>query len=282
MLSRLIRPALAGVAVAALVAAGCGDDDDAGTDAGAAAEAGTPEEESAAGGGDDIDAYCAATLAIETVPEPEIDFENATPDEMAAAMKDWAATEMRPLADDVLAVAPDELADDLDVASGAVDDLAETGDFMVWESPNVVAATDRLHAFDLENCGWSEVAVTTTEYEFDGLPTELPAGTTSFELTNDGAEVHEVIIVRRNDGVTMPAEELLALPEEEARSMVTDVAVVGPANPGDDGYGVTELEPGEYIALCFIPTGMVSLESEGPPAGPPHAMHGMVTEFTVS
>ena len=50
--------------------------------------------------------------------------------------------------------------------------------------------------------------------------------------------------------------------------------------PGEDGYAVVELEPGDYIALCFIPTGMTSDEGP-PPEGPPHAMQGMVAEFTV-
>lgn len=52
--------------------------------------------------------------------------------------------------------------------------------------------------------------------------------------------------------------------------------------PGEDGYAVVELEPGDYIAACFIPTGTTS--EDGPPAGepgPPHALHGMVAEFTV-
>jgi hypothetical protein len=277
MLTRLMRPAVAGVAVAALLAAGCGDDDtgsDTGSDEAATDEAGPA--------GADIGAYCEASLAIETAPEPDIDFENASPDEFAAGFKDWAATVMRPLADDYVAVAPDELADDAAVASAAVDEMAETGDFEVWDDPEVQAATDRMHAYDLDSCGWTEVPVTTTDYEFDGLSDGLSAGTTSFELTNDGNEAHEIVLMRRNEGVTMPVEELLELPDEEAEEMVTFVGVIGPTNPGTEDYGVVDLAAGDYIALCFIPTGAVDMFAEDMVDGPPHFVHGMVTEFTVT
>lgn len=278
MRTRTMRPALAGVAVAALIAAGCGDDDDPDTGAGTTAE-GSAEASPAAADGD---AYCEAALATETVPEPDIDFENATPDEFAAGFRDWASTVMRPAVDDYLAVVPDEIADDAAVASAAVDELAETGNPGAWESPEVAAAADRLHAYDLDNCGWSQVPVTTTDYAFDGLSGGLPAGVTSFELANDGNEVHEIALVRRNEGDTTPVEELLELPDDEFARAATFVGVIGPTNPGDDDYGVVDLEPGEHIALCFIPTGMVDQFAEGAPEGPPHMVHGMITEFTVS
>ena len=59
------------------------------------------------------------------------------------------------------------------------------------------------------------IAVTAQDYHFEGLPSSVPAGT-SLTLTNAGHEVHELLVVRKNDGVTESFDELLALPQEEA------------------------------------------------------------------
>jgi hypothetical protein len=123
--------------------------------------------------------------------------------------------------------------------------------------------------------------VTATNYAFTGLPDELPAGPTSFELTNDADEVHELVLLRKDDGVTQSAEELLAMPEEEAMDLATMVGSPAFAPPGDTAHTVKDLEPGDYIAVCFIPTGMTALDGP-PPDGPPHAMNGMVAELTVT
>jgi hypothetical protein len=272
-----IRTGVAAAAIVALLAAGCGDDDDDTTAGDSPLEA-----DAASDDGGDVAAYCDAVVALETAPDPDVDFQTATPEEVAEAARTAARETYQPLVDDVVAVAPDELAEHADVMVGAMEELAQSGDFeTVFGDPAVAAAEEALHAYDLENCGWNVVDVTTTEYEFGGLPTELEAGVTSVEMANEGQEVHEVLLLRKNDGVTQSAEELLALPEEEAMALVTDVGSPVFAPPGEDEYGIYDLEPGEYLAVCFIPTGMTS-DSGPPPEGPPHAMHGMVTELTVT
>jgi hypothetical protein len=152
------------------------------------------------------------------------------------------------------------------------------------------------------------ITVTAFEYGFGDLPTSVPAGT-SLALTNIGADLHEMILVRKNDGVTETWDELIALPEEEAFQKAT---ALGPlfAAPGEAaaiGIGATGPEPmtaitveleGDYIALCFIPQGMTELPDFGtealsspgasaagepaPPEGPPHFVLGMRQEFTVT
>lgn len=275
IMSKLLARGLAAAAVLALVAAGCGDDDDA--DTGSADESGSASETADA----DVTAYCDAVLAIETAPEPDIDFETMSPEEQAEAAKTYATETLKPLVDEAVAVAPDELATDVEAASAAVDEVATTGDFEALDGPEASAVFDRIHAFDVENCDWNTQDVTAVNYAFEGLPDELPAGVTNFEFSNDAEELHELILVRKNDGVTETAQELLALPEEEAMSKVTDVASAF-APPGQNEYTVADLEPGEYIALCFIPTGMTSEEAPPPEGAMPHAMQGMVAEFTVS
>jgi hypothetical protein len=267
---------LAGLAVAGLLAAGCGDDDDT-----ASSAATTSDDAAAAGASTGTDAYCDAALAIETAAEPDIDFATATEEEIAEASKTFAVETMRPLADDLLAAAPPELPVDLQVQSDALDLVAETGAFSAFETPEVVAASEATHAYDLETCGWATVGVDAADYSFAGLPDQLDAGVVSFELTNGGTEVHEMVLLRKNDGVTESFDELLTLPEEEAMEKVTMVGLAGPVPPGEAGYAVVDLDAGEYLAACFIPVGTLSFDGP-PPEGPPHMMQGMVHRLTVA
>lgn len=264
-----------------MVAAGCGDDDD--EDAAGTTEETTEEttEDPAETGEGDLAAYCEGELELELAPPPDVDFATASPDEISEALKTYATDVIQPAAEGIAAAAPEEIATDLDVLVGAADEMASTGDPAIWEDPEVAAANEVVHQFDLDNCGWSSQEVTATEYGFDGLPGELPAGVTSFELANDGNEVHELLVMRRNDGVTESVDELLALPEEEAMAKVTMLGEPAFAPPGESAYAVFDLEPGDYIVACFIPVGMTS-DDGPPPDGPPHAMQGMVSEFTVS
>lgn len=274
-----LRTVVAALAVATLVAAGCGDDDDdaAGTtdDTEAPTDSGTDE-----GAGSDTEAYCEASLAIETLPEPEIDFATASEEEIGTAYQAWAEADLRPAVDAALAVIPEEIGEEADVMSAAIDQMI-AGDPAATESPDFVAAETSVHEYDLGNCGWTSHEVSAVDYGFEGIPDEVPAGVTSFEFSNGGAEVHELILAKKNDGVTDSAEDLLALPEEEAMTKVTLLGAPAFAPPGEGDYKVADLEPGDYIAVCFIPTGMTG-DDGPPPEGPPHFTHGMFAEFTVT
>lgn len=269
--------ALSALVVAALLGTACGDDDDdAASDdtseaSGGAAAAGAPSSDTA---------YCDAVLAVETAGEPDIDFETATTEEITAAASEFATETLQPLVVDVVANAPDELSDEIGLMADAIDEVSETGDYAVFETPEMTAASETAHAYDVENCGWAAIDVVATDYAFDGIPDDLDAGATTFDLTNGGAEVHEVAILKKNEGVTESFDELLALPEEEAGDKVTFVSIGGPVPAGGSSYAVADLEAGDYLALCFIPTGMTAMDGP-PPEGPPHFMQGMTHEFTV-
>jgi plastocyanin len=142
------------------------------------------------------------------------------------------------------------------------------------------------------------------EYAFTELPTSVPVGT-SLTFTNNGAEVHEMVLVRIADGVTESLEELLAM-EAEGRDPMEEglVEMVGDmplfAAPGTTAEGTRTLESeGRYVVLCFIPQGLTDmsvLEQLGPEANPedmppevqaimanpPHFALGMIQEFTVT
>jgi hypothetical protein len=133
------------------------------------------------------------------------------------------------------------------------------------------------------------ITVVGTDYHFGGLPTSVPVGTV-LSFQNDGQELHELVLARKNDGETLSWEELLALPDDEALMHVTLVGDGTPlfAGPGQLAEGTLTLaQEGDYIALCFIPQGMVEIPTESTdpssiPSGPPHVALGMIQTFTVT
>ncbi len=130
-----------------------------------------------------------------------------------------------------------------------------------------------------ENCDVETIDVTATDYEYDGIPTELSVGYTVTNFTNEGQEQHEMFAFKINDGVTESLGELFEIPEEEVFGKITPVNATFAA-PGNSDVGSWNLEtPGNYAVVCFIPVGSVG-ETEGD--GPPHFIEGMVQEFTVT
>ena len=118
---------------------------------------------------------------------------------------------------------------------------------------------------------------------FQGLPSSLPAGRTTFAFTNSGAEIHEMVVFRINDGVTETIDELLALPEEEALAKVQFAGSTFAAQ-GVTDIETLELTRGKYVALCFVPVGTTEVETDDgndEPLGPPHFTEGMQAAFTV-
>lgn len=131
------------------------------------------------------------------------------------------------------------------------------------------------------------VTVTAVEYAFEGAPATAAVGT-QFGMKNSGKELHELVLVRKNDGVTESWDALLQLPDDQALSKVTLAGQVM-AEPGKDAEGtVTADAAGEYLMICFVPVGMTALPSEDPnssaepPSGEPHFAKGMLHELTVN
>jgi hypothetical protein len=96
-------------------------------------------------------------------------------------------------------------------------------------------------------------------------------------MTNNGTEPHLAVVARKKTDKS--AEEILSLPEAQARKQIEELGSAY-ADPGGTGTGYVDLKKaGDYIVLCPIATGSTS-STEG--TGPPHFVQGMVTEFTVS
>lgn len=233
-------------------------------------------------------AYCQKVLAIETVAEPEIDFESLSPEQIIAESKKIAADPYLPLAREIQAIAPVAVKADIDVLVAAIERVVQNGDYEgEFAKPEVVKAEASGHAFDLSECGWSKVDVKAADYSFSGVPSTLKAGPTSFDFTNGGSEQHEMAILKKKAGVTETFDQIFALDEAEGRKKV-DYKGGDDGDPGDEGlYAVQNLEPGSYAMVCFLPVGSTPEAVAAAEAakkeigGPPHFIRGMKTEFTV-
>ena len=174
--------------------------------------------------------------------------------------------------------APADLAHHAGVLADTYRGLAEGGDPSAFGEPEVVEASAAVADAYFDGCDTSaELDVAGVDYGFEGLPEQVDAGRVAIRFTNETEhdEAHEMVLFRRNDGVEDSVDELLALPEEEIMSKLTLAGVVFADAPGSEATTMLDLEPGSYVAICFIPTG-------GGEDGPPHFTGGMVAELDVA
>lgn len=192
------------------------------------------------------------------------------------------------LLDQVEAAAPAEIAEHLAVLTDGARTVLESGDFTVFEDHEFAEAVSAADTWVFENCEFVTTAeIVATDYQYEGLAAEYPAGRTGFVVVNNGAEAHELAIIRKNDGVELTLAELLELPESESETMTTYVGGTFVGLPGERSNLVVDLEPGNYIAVCnvlagttFAEDGSVTEGTEG--TGQPHVMLGMSFEFAVT
>jgi plastocyanin len=147
--------------------------------------------------------------------------------------------------------------------------------------------------------GGDVIEVRAVEYAFTGLPTSVPVGT-SLAFVDAGAEVHEMIVVRIADDVTATVDELLAMEGDPVEQGLIEMVGQLFAGPGEAAEGTVPLDrEGRYVVVCFIPQGLTDMalleemmSATGPEDVPdaaqafmdaiPHALLGMVQEFTVT
>ena len=149
-----------------------------------------------------------------------------------------------------------------------------------------------------EESSGDPVIVEASDYKFEAIPEEFPAGTQMTLTNKSDKELHELVAFRVPDAEKRPVAELMALPEAELGALFAgEPATVIIAPPKSDGFpavgtGIIS-EPGRYVFVCFIPTGadpeeyMAAAEAStgGPPdvaGGPPHFVNGMFAEATVT
>ncbi len=269
---RRLAPVAAGLALALGLAA-CGESDE-----GAAPTTNQPAASPApaadpANATEDLSAFCTAVIGADAAfaaSGPE----GPDPAQLEAALRE------------VQSSAPLDIATDVDRLVLLIQQAFSSSEQEGPPPPEVEELDARIDDYVLANCDFDEVAVTGTEYEFQGLGEPVEAGQTAFTFANEGGEEHELVLIRINDGVTQSVQELVALPEEEAFAMV-EVKGFAMAPPGGEDVAFVDLEPGRYGALCFFPVGstpeaLAAAEESGQEIeAPPHFTQGMVAEFTV-
>ena len=117
----------------------------------------------------------------------------------------------------------------------------------------------------------SDVAVTLADYKFD-VQGALGAGKHTIKVENKGPQMHEIEIVRFAPGKTM--NDLAAwVKNAQGPPPANALGGVSAIVPGTTAYFSTDLTPGDYAFLCFIPDAK---------DGKPHLEHGMVKQFKIS
>jgi uncharacterized cupredoxin-like copper-binding protein len=117
------------------------------------------------------------------------------------------------------------------------------------------------------------VTITASDFKFDA-PDSIAAGITTFQLVNQGPELHHMQVVRLEQGKTFGDFQEAMKSHGPPPAWVT---FVGGPNAGlPDGKSIVSvtasLKPGNYVMLCIIPS----------PDGAMHIMKGMVKPFTVT
>lgn len=119
--------------------------------------------------------------------------------------------------------------------------------------------------------GATEVELGLVEFAFNLTQLSYPAGDVAFQARNDGQQPHEMGIAKVPEGISL--EELLQVDLAEVDA--EEIAFFFPIEPGTEAtWTVLDLEPGRYAYACFVP-------DANDPEGTPHALKGMVGEFTV-
>jgi hypothetical protein len=256
----------------------CGDDDEAGTSEDTVGEDAAGEDAAGEDAAADTGEFCDAAVAVDAA-NLGLDSGESSPTDVDAAMQ--AAEDSAP---DEIADAVGTMVSESQALAAEAEAAGEAEGPPPMPSEEFFAASVEVGDYIGDNCDLGALDVTATDYAFGGIPETVPAGTTLLTFANDGTEFHEAVVMQIAEGEERPFEELMALPEEEAMALVTNKAFVF-TPPDAETYVTAELDPGRYVAICFVPTGATPEalasgatldESDG------HFMHGMVSEFQAS
>ncbi|HWJ52431.1 MAG TPA: hypothetical protein VNT24_03515 [Propionibacteriaceae bacterium] len=205
------------------------------------------------------------------------DLGSGTPEQVQAIVQAfWSAQEpilasMEP--------APEPIKAEVGKVLAVARDGASTGDADTFGSPELVAADRRIDEYILRECGYQQIQVIATDHAYQGLPSAVRSGAVGIRVDNQGQDVHQVLIIRANDGVTQPFSEMLELPPEQRGQLATPLGSIE-VEPGETSTVFLRLTPGRYGAVDLLAQGTTSFAAPGD--GPPHFSLGMQGEFTAT
>ena len=147
-------------------------------------------------------------------------------------------------------------------ACGGADDGGDTG-----SDPATATASD--------DGGATTVAVALQEFAVSADPATVPAGSVTFDVTNDGPDdVHEFVVIKTDLAPTdLPTDKDGAVLEDGEGMEVVDEIEDIPV--GETPTLTVDLETGAYVLICNI------LQEEPDGTLEAHYAEGMRTGFTV-
>lgn len=127
------------------------------------------------------------------------------------------------------------------------------------------------------NCGFQPVELMAMDYEFDGAPSSLQPGPTSFTLMNHSErdEVHSAVLVKRHPDLQVGIANLFEVPLDRLGDYGDVLPGLVSADPGATGGMLVDLTPGHYFLIC-------ALQSDPDDPDSSHLLRGMLTEFEVA
>lgn len=118
----------------------------------------------------------------------------------------------------------------------------------------------------------ADVEIKLTDYAFtESGP--ITAGHRTIRITNDGPQPHEIFMARLDSGVTVEHLVTWIAAGMHGRPPATPVGGTAGISNGGHAYVVTDLTPGNYALLCFLPDAKDGRE---------HIAHGMMKQITVN
>lgn len=118
------------------------------------------------------------------------------------------------------------------------------------------------------------VNISASEYKFEA-PDQIPAGLTTFKMTDTGKEMHHATLIKLDSGKTY--NDLMTglknmKPGTHPPGWMIPAGGPNAAAPGSTSSLTMVMQPGNYAILCFIPDAK----------GVPHVMSGMSKALTVT
>ena len=117
----------------------------------------------------------------------------------------------------------------------------------------------------------ADVTLALIDFGF-GVPAFISAGSHTWHLENVGDQWHEIGLMPLPEGISSVADVRAAM-ESDNQPDIQPILFWAPMSPGTEAWINLDLDPGNYVLLCFLPdiNGDFS----------PHLAHGMIQVFTV-
>jgi hypothetical protein len=177
--------------------------------------------------------------------------------------------------------APPEIAADVQSIAGIIRSAAQSNQDPS-ENPTFTQNLAAIDQYRYNSCGYQQLDVTGIEYEFQGLPKTVAAGKVAIQFTDNGAEIHELEVLRIKGKDS--AKKLTGLSESQLGKKAEDVGSTF-AMQGQTSYAFADMsKPGRYAVLCHLPVGSTSpqaAEEAGKKHAKSHAQEGMYATITV-